>query len=277
MADIHPDSTCNNPVYVWYKQNGSVWDVIQGATTDTYLAVDDGLYRLCITCNGGCQKCEEICIMNGCIPFEAGSENKIVVCKDSCPTELRLTHLSVADTGGSWTQVGFNVNNENGPFVAGGTSFTLNGDNPTLTINSNTIAGYYQFKYEGGLGSCYDSQLVRVLIVDKPNVGTSTSITVCDTDNTLINIHTLLGATPGGTITVNGTPDAGSWSLGSSIFDQSIHNTPGTYVFTLYKNTVPPAGWVLANCADCATKSSQLTVIVLDTLTQGNATNIQTC
>jgi hypothetical protein len=277
MADIHPDSTCNNPVYVWYKQNGNVWDVIAGATTDTYLASEDGLYRLCITCDGGCQKCEEICIMNGCIPFVAGTENKIMICKDSCPTQLRLTHLSGADTGGTWTQVGYNQTNESGPFVAGGTSFPLTGDNPTLSINSNTIAGYYQFKYEGGLGSCYDSQLVRVLIVEKQIVGTSTSITVCDTDNTQINILSLLGATTGGYMTVSGTPDAGSWSPGSPIFDQSIHNTPGTYIFTYTKSTVPPGDWLIGNCAACGTVSASLTVIVLDTLSQGDATNIQTC
>lgn len=125
----------------------------------------------------------------------------------ACLKYLRTDYKSDADTGGTWTFVGYNNVSETAPFTSGATinsisynpgdDFTSEGedpDNPELTTDT-LVAGFYKFEYTVGSVGCNDISdlILEVNDICYPTPGTDAqgNLLPVFTANICYNLDTL--------------------------------------------------------------------------------------
>ena len=137
-----------------------------------------------------------------CVPFNAGSDDLVVLCSNDEPVHLS-SYLSAADTGGVWHDASGNVVQD---------LFNPSHDAPGI------------FYYAGGDGSCADSAKIEVSIQNTGDAGEDGTTNICIVTN-------LFDA-------LNGTPNTGGqWydpdgNAFTNPFDPAV-DMQGTYVYVV--------------------------------------------
>ena len=263
-----------------YSIDGVSW--VSYGSTPTIQVGAAGIYRVTVTC-GDCEvkKGHFVCeSMQNC--FFGGQPNNIAVCDSvSCPKQLRVDLLTMADVGGSFNWLGYS-NTINGSYsTSNGTNpGSLIGDNPTINFSA-FITGFYKFEYAPPpSATCGNAVPFIVPVMAAPNSGSNGSFSECEKSNNSIDLFSKLGGSPqtGGTWTiVSGNPPTGSADLVNGIFTINNDVLPSTYVFKYTVSApIPPSGYTL-DCSLCVSDDSGVTITVTDTPSSGAALNISNC
>ncbi len=167
----------------------------------------------------------------------AGEDSDLDICSSGTSIDLFTLILGNPDTGGTWT-----------PNLASGTGVF----DPTVDIG-----GTYTYTVAGTNPCPDDTSQIIVNLIDDPDAGLDSAITLCDSGNA-VDLFTLLGGTPdtGGTWTPN-------LASGTGIFDPSIDNA-GIYTYTV-------------SVIGCADDTSEVLVGVNTTPDAGTDGNIEIC
>jgi gliding motility-associated-like protein len=162
--------------------------------------------------------------------LDAGDNGVLTVCRNNTQVNLFNGLGGTPQTGGVWIDL-------SGTNALSGQYF-----------NAMQVApGSYNFRYRltGALACTSDSALVTVSVVDHPDPGVPSSMTVCS-DGASFNMFTFLG----------GQPDAGGqWRQGSiggplvsNVYNPAVH-TPDTFYYIVSGNgpCADSAAWLVVN------------------------------
>ena len=161
------------------------------------------------------------------------SSKQIELCNDQTDTISLNDFIIPNNSNGVWTIA---TNSPNIPPPA------MFDENTASVFPANVEEGSYLFQYTLPTNfPCKDTSLFfTVSIFEKPKAGTGSTIDVCNSDNTPIDLFSLLnGYDTGGIWTIAGTsidqPDAGTFDAINATFT-SFNHSAGSYTFT-YKVT----------------------------------------
>lgn len=168
---------------------------------------------------------------------DAGVDRSITVCSDDLPFDLVDELGNTPDPDGQWV-------GPNGPH---GPSFDPANDPP----------GAYVYTVLGSPPCADASATLNITVRQRPNAGTSATVTLCSTDGQVQLIDALGGADPGGTWTFGGNPVPGTFVPGTS--------TPGVYTYTV------------TGQAPCAPSQATVTVVVNTAPFAGVGTTLTVC
>lgn len=182
----------------------------------------------------------------------------------SCNINLRTNTLVGADTGGTWTYLGYNATNPLGnPGTGGTTPPTLVGDNPLL--NTETwVAGYYFFRYTIG-STCVAHTDTILNVAAKPIIGSLNNQQFCTLDSQVIDLDNYVSGLVGvRTWSVNSgsaSVPSGSFDANNGTLDLSLVNNAGNYIFNLVVVSDTPSGFSDFGCIRCISTNT-LTITI---------------
>lgn len=147
-------------------------------------------FRYCVTDASllECSDCEDVIIQVAscsCDISAGTAETGVKACNENDSTTRSLRdHLTGETAGGSWTYIGYSVNDTT--YGSGGTNpGTLTGDNPTVDFNGSVL-GFYKFRYcvtDPDLIDCSDCEDLIIQVVACPcttSAGTPQDATTCN-------------------------------------------------------------------------------------------------
>lgn len=211
--------------------------VFSGNNVD-FTGVGAGVYRFRYTVTGTapCVDVSATVTVNLFNQPDAGADNLVQACNADTNFDLIGNLGGTPDAGGTWTST-------TGVGVITGNFVNLIGVAP----------GDYNFEYiipvSGGSVCVADTAVLTLRVIDGPDAGADSTITVCSSE-TAFNLFTA----------IQGTPDAGgTWidvSSSGAVFTGNLVNftavTAGTYVFQ----------YVVTGAVPCANDTSNVTVNV---------------
>src|SRR5690606_29931418 len=135
-----------------------------------------------------------------------------------CRNIALLDNMLGADSGGTWTYLGYNVVSGGSPGAGGSTVGTLTGDNPEVDFEDFT-PGTYFFRYTTGTGDCISNVTLKIRVKQRGTAGEPTPGTYCTSATSTITLASLLtGESSGGQWILNtGSPDdpGGAFNAGA--------------------------------------------------------------
>ncbi|MDN5202572.1 gliding motility-associated C-terminal domain-containing protein [Fulvivirgaceae bacterium BMA10] len=212
-----------------------------------------GTYRFLYTVTGvaPCVDATATVTVNVTPAPNAGLDNAVNACDTNVALDLFGSLGGTPDAGGAWTDLD----------ASGG---TITGNNVDLT---GVAAGAYRFQYTVSAVPCADANaIVTVNVIQSPNAGTNSTVTVCLTD-TNFDLLAALGGTPdaGGTWTdVNGIG-----GLTGNILDLTASTAVdgNSYDFT----------YTVSGTAPCTDQSATVTINVTTSFDAGADNTVDAC
>lgn len=169
----------------------------------------------------------------------------------ACTFYLRDTLLPGSVPGGIWTQVGFSTV-ASGPFVPGGSTIPIGGDNPLIDA-STLITGFYLLSYDD---YCNPAQEVILQVMERAEAGSGQTIHFCVNDTDIVNLfdHALFGDS-GGTWSVNPGSDSipgGAFDPGAGTFSiPGLGGLSGIFILNYAVQSTVESGYGQMSCASC--------------------------
>jgi gliding motility-associated-like protein len=223
--------------------------------------------------SGGVDVCDVTTTIEVKAQPDAGLDGTATVCDDST-TAIDLFGLITGEqAGGVWTRTG------------SGTGGTFDATLGTFTpaVGASAICTF-EYRITGVLPCVDDFSTVTITINPQPIAGADGSVTICNTDNTLIDLNLLItGEQTGGVWTRTGTGTGGVFNAAAGTFVPSLTTTSSTFEYTLLGtlpciNDVSVATVTINNQPDAGADGSTLICdsntapIILSTLITGEQT-----
>ena len=150
----------------------------------------------------------------------AGTDGSVTIC-DSSTTVIDLYGLITGeDSGGTWTQTS-------------GSGGVFNAVSGTYTPAVGTTTSTFTYSLLGTVPCVDDSSLATIIINPQPVAGNDGNTTICDSDNSVIDLYSLItGEQSGGTWTQT-TGSGGIFNASTGTYTPAVGATTSTFTYSL--------------------------------------------
>lgn len=209
---------------VWTRNpggNGGTFNAAAGTFTPAAGATTSS-FTYTVSGAGPCTPATNIATVNIRPEPNAGTAGSRTVCDaDNTPVDL-FSLITGEQPGGIWTR------------NPGGTGGTFNATAGTFTPAPGATTSTFTYTVTGSLPCLSDTSIATININAQPVAGSNGVTTICETDNTVINLFNLItGEQPGGIWTRDVASTGGTFNAAAGTFIPAPGATTSVFTYTL--------------------------------------------